>query len=237
VGAAAPPATTPEPVTTTVTVRFDSRPPAAKILIDGRDTGKTTPAEIPIDTSQLPARVQFELPGFRSEDASLTSDVARSGMVSVSLSPREAVTRGRLVGTGEYPFELLDRQRVISATSDRHDVAVSGLRSLRLRSDRYFLDQNVRVNLAEGGIVQVSAPPLGTVTITAVGALAGCKAFIDGRIVDGGSLPVSNRSIASGVHRVRLSCSNGDTDAQTVIVLPHQSSAVRFTADTPVIPR
>ena len=232
-----PPAATPVPAATTVTVRFDSSPSAAKILIDGRDTGQTTPAEIPIDTSQLPARVQFELPGFRSEGASLTTEVARAGTISVSLSPREAATRGRLVGTGEYPYELLDRQRVISAASDRHDVAVSGLRSLRLRSERYFLDQNLRVNLGEGGIVQVSAPALGTVTITAVSLLADCKAFINDRMVDGGTLPVTNRAIASGVHRVRLTCANGDTSTQTVTILPRQNSAVRFAADTPVTPR
>ncbi len=233
---AIPPAVPPAPVTT-VTVRFESQPAAAKILIEGRDTGQTTPAEIPIERSQLPARVQFQLPGFRTAEASLTSEVAGTGVVSVSLSPRETAARGRLVGTGEYPYELLDRQRVISATSDRHDVAVSGLQSLRLRADRYFLDQNIRVNLGDGAIVQVSAPPLGTVTIAAVGALAECRVLINGRLVDGGSLPVSNRAIASGVHRVRLSCSNGDTEPQSVVVLPRQSSALRFAADTPVIPR
>jgi len=220
-----------------VTVRFDSRPPAAKILIDGRDTGQTTPAEIPIETSQMPARVQFELPGFTTEETSLTSEVASTGTVSVSLSPREPVSRGRLVGTGEYEYELLDRQRVLSRASQGHDVAVSGLRSLRLRADRYFLDQTVRVNLSDGGIVQVSAPPLGTVTITADGALADCKVFINDRLVDGGSLPVSNRAVASGVHRVRLNCANGNTDMRTVTVLPKQNSALRFTSDTPVAPR
>jgi hypothetical protein len=234
--AAAPEAIAPSPVTT-VTVRFESEPAGARITIDGRDTGQTTPAEIPIETAQLPARVQFQLPGFRTADASLTSELAGTGVVSVPLSPRQTTPRGRLVGTGEYPYELLDRQRVISAASDRHDVAVSGLQSLRLRSDRYFLDQNIRVNLGDGAIVQVSAPPLGTVTITAAGALADCRVFINGRQVDGGTLPVSNRAIASGAHRVRLSCTSGDTEPQSVVVLPRQSSALRFAADTPVIPR
>ena len=234
---AAPPATPPEPVAAPLMVRFDSRPAAAKILIDGQDTGKTTPAEIPIDAARLPVRVQFELQGFRTEEASLTSDAARSGLVSVSLSPREPVARGRLVGNGDYPFELLDRQRVISAASERHDVVVSGLRSLRLRSDRYFLDQTIRVNMGDGGIVQVDAPRLGAVTITAAGALAACRALVNDRVVDGGALPVSNRAIASGVHRVRLSCDTGDTDARSITILPRQGSAVHFTADTPVIPR
>ena len=232
-----PPAATPEPAATAATVRVESKPPAAKILIDGSETGLTTPADVQIDTSRLPARVQLELPGYRTEEASITSEVVQSGTVSVSLASREPATRGRLIGSGEYAYELLDRQRVISAASERHDVVVSGLRSLRLRADRYFLDQNIRVNLGDGGIVQVSAPPLGSVTITADGALADCRVFINDRIVDGGTLPVANLAIASGVHRVRLGCSNGDSFVRSVTVLPRQGSAVRFTPDEPPIPR
>ena len=231
--AAPPPAEPPPPAATSITVKFDSRPSGAKILIAGRDTGLITPADVPVELSQLPARARFELAGFRAEETDLTSETVQGQAVSVTLSPREVGPRGRLVGNGEYAFELLDGRRVISASSERHDVAVSGLRSLRLRSDRYFLDQNLRVSLVEGGIVQVSAPPLGSVTITAVGALANCQVFINDRIVDGGTLPVSSRAIASGVHRVRLNCSSGETQTRTVTVLPHQNSAVQFAPEAP----
>ncbi len=224
---------TPQPAATSITVKFDSRPPGAKILIAGRDTGLITPPTCPVELSQLPARARFELAGFRAEETDLTSETVQGQTVSVTLSPREVGPRGRLVGNGEYAFEVLDGRRVISASSERHDVAVSGVRSLRLRSDRYFLDQNLRVNLVEGGIVQVSAPPLGSVTITAVGALANCQVFINDRMVDGGTLPVSSRAIASGVHRVRLSCGSGETQTRTVTVLPHQNSAVQFAPEAP----
>jgi hypothetical protein len=198
-------------------VKFDSRPPGAKILIGGRDTGLITPADVPVELSQLPARARFELAGFRAEETDLTSETVQGQTVSVTLSPREVGPRGRLVGNGEYAFEVLDGRRVISASSDRHDVAVSGVRSLRLRSDRYFLDQNLRVTLVEGGIVQVSS----------------CQVFINDRMVDGGTLPVSSRAIASGVHRVRLSCGSGETQTRTVTVLPHQNSAVQFAPEAP----
>jgi len=110
-------------------VKFDSRPPGAKILIAGRDTGLITPADVPVELSQLPARARFELAGFRAEETDLTSETVQNP-VSVSLSPREVGPRGRLVGNGEYAFEVLDGRRVISASSERHDVAVSGVRSL-----------------------------------------------------------------------------------------------------------
>jgi serine/threonine-protein kinase len=233
---AAEPAPAAEPQPTSVTVRFDSRPPAARILINGQDTGLTTPADVSVEAAQLPARVQFVLQGFRSETSTLTSEAAQAGSLSVSLSPRETAPRGRLVGTGEYPFELLDGSRVISAANQRHDVEVSGLRSLRLRAERYFLNQTVRVNLGEGGIVAVSAPPLGSISISAAGPLTTCQAVIDDRVVDG-PLPVSSRAIASGVHRVRLTCSGGDTEAQPVTILPQQDSVVRFAAEARLTPR
>jgi hypothetical protein len=227
----------PQPAPTAATLRFESQPPGARIVVNGQDTGLTTPAVVPIQQDQLPARVQFVLQGYRTESATLTTEAAQAGVLSVSLSPRETLPKGRLVGRGDYAFELLDGSRVISAASQSHDLEVSGLRSLRLRADRYFLNQTVRVNLGEGGIVAISAPPLGSISITVAGALAGCRALIDDRLVDGGALPVSNRSIASGVHRVRLTCDSGDTDAQSVTILPQQHSVVRFGSDAALAPR
>jgi hypothetical protein len=158
-------------------------------------------------------------------------------MIDVSLSPRDPVSRVILVATGEYPFEVMDRQKVLSPARERHDVVVSGLRSVQLRSLRYFLDQTVRVDRVEGSTVRASAPPLGSITVYASGALEDCKVHIDDRIVDSGSLPVASRQVASGAHRVKLSCSRGETDAQTLYVPPHQNAATRFPASTPVRPR
>jgi serine/threonine-protein kinase len=227
----------PQPAPTAASMRFESQPPGARIVLNGQDTGLTTPAVMPVPLDQLPARVQFALPGFRSETATLTAEAAQAGVLSVSLSPRETLPKGRLVGRGDYAFELLDGSRVISAASQNHDIEVSGLRSLRLRADRYFLNQTVRVNLGAGGLVAVSAPPLGSISIAVAGPLAGCRALIDDRLVDGGALPVSNRSIASGVHRVRLTCDSGDTEAQSITILPQQHSVVRFGSDAAVAPR
>jgi serine/threonine-protein kinase len=233
---AEPPAAT-APIDARIPMRFESQPPGARIVLNGQDTEQRTPAVVPIHPEQLPARVQFVLQGFRSETATLTSEAAQAGTLSVALTPRETLPKGRLIGRGDYAFELLDGSRVISASSQSHDLEVSGLRSLRLRADRYFLNQTVRVNLSEGGIVGVSPPPLGSITIAGAGPMAECRALIDDRLVDGGALPVSNRAIASGVHRVRLSCAGSDTESQTVTILPQQNSVVRFGADAPLTPR
>ncbi len=219
------------------TLRISSTPSAAKIQVDGHDTGKTTPAEIPVDASRPPAQIQLELPGFQTEFVIVTADALRGGTLDVSLSPRDTAPKVTLLATGEYPFEVMNRQRVLSSASRRHDVVVSGLQSVQLRSDQYFLAQSVRVDRGEGGTVKVSVPPMGTITVYASGPLEDCKVFIDDRIVDAGSLPVTSRPIASGAHRVKLRCSHGDTDAQTLYVRPNQNAATRFPASAPVRPR
>jgi serine/threonine-protein kinase len=231
----APPPVDP-PAVSLVTLRVNSQPSAAKILIDGRDTGKRTPADIPIEPSR-PASIRLEMPGFKTEEVRVSADALRSGTINAVLSPRAPAPRVTLVATGEYKFDVMDRQRVLSPASERHDVVVTGLRSVQLRSDQYFLNHTVRVDRVEGSTVKASAPPLGSITIYASGTLEDCKVFIDDRIVDSGSFPVANREIASGTHRVKLSCSRGETDAQTVNVPSHQNASTRFPGSTPVRPR
>jgi hypothetical protein len=77
-------------------------------------------------------------------------------------------------------------------------------------------------------------PPLGSITVYASGVLEDCKVYIDDRLVDSGALPVANREVASGSHRVKLKCARGDTDDQTVNVPPHQNVSTRFGANTPL---
>jgi hypothetical protein len=179
----------------------------------------------------------LELPGFQIENVTVTAAALQSGVIQVSLSPREAGPPVTIVATGEYKFDVMNRQRVLSPASDRHDIVVSGVRSIQLRSNRYFLDHVVRIDRSQGGTVKVLAPPLGSITVYASGALEDCKVFIDDRIVDSGSLPVANREIASGPHRVKLNCIRGETDPRVVDVLAHQNASVLFPANTPLRPR
>jgi len=202
-------------------------------MLDGRDTGRTTPAQVSFDQARPPARIQLALQGFRTEDTAVTPESLKRGSLDVPLSALE-VARVSLVATGDYEFEVLGRQRVLSPAATRHDVVVSGLQSVQLRSTRYFLDQAVRVDRASGGRVEAAAPPLGTITVYAAGVLEDCKVYIDDRIVDSGSLPITNREIASGAHRVQLKCARGDTDAQAVTVPPRQGFTTRFGANTPL---
>ncbi len=228
--APAPPVPAPPPI---VSLQLTSRPAGARVLLDGRDTGRTTPMQLQIDPARPPARIQFALPGFRTEDTVVTAETLRNGSVDVPLTAVE-VARVNLLATGAYEFEVLGRQKLLSAAATRHDVVVSGLQTVQLRSNRYFLDQAVRVDRAAGGRVEAVVPPLGSITVYASGVLEDCKVYIDDRLVDSGALPVANREVASGPHRVKLKCAGGDTVDQTVTVPPQQNVSTRFGANTPL---
>jgi serine/threonine-protein kinase len=213
-------------------LRVASQPSGARILLDGVDSGQTTPADIKIDPSRLPTTVQFELQGFSPESVNVTPESLRSGSIDVALTRRD--TRVVLVATGEYEFEVMDRQKVLSPASRRHDVVVTGLQSVRLHSHRYFLDEPVPVNRGTSKVT-ASAPPLGTITVHASGPLEECRVSIDG--VDAGPQPLSSRPIVIGAHRVKLVCRGGDTDPDTVYVTANKNTQTRFPANRPVRPR
>ena len=231
--APAPPTPASAPTASPTTLQLTSRPPGARVLVDGRDIGQTTPVQLRIDPARPPARIQFALPGYRTEEAVVTPATLGSGTLDMPLTAVE-VPRVSLVATGDYEFEVLGRQKVLSPAAARHDVVVSGFQSVQLRSNRYFLDQAVRVDRSTRGRVDALAPPLGSITVYASGTLEDCKVYIDDRLVDSGSLPIANREIASGPHRVKLKCARGDTDAQIVDVLPRQNVSTRFAANTPL---
>jgi hypothetical protein len=202
-------------------------------MVDGQETGRTTPAELQIDPSRLP-QIQVDLAEFQAAPVAVTADALRAGVLHIPLSPRPAPPAVRLIVTGDYPFDVVNRQKVLSADRQSHNVVVSGLRFVQLRADHYFLNQTIRVDRTEPGTVRAEAPALGKLTVYASGALEECKVLIGDRLVDTGSLPVVGRQIASGTHSVRLRCPAGDTDPVVVTVLPNQDASTRFPSTTPL---
>ncbi len=54
-------------------VVLSSDPPGAYVIVDGRDSGFSTPCKLDLDTGE-DRRIDFELPGFRTETRLLTAD-------------------------------------------------------------------------------------------------------------------------------------------------------------------
>jgi hypothetical protein len=54
-------------------VVLSTEPPGASVVVDGRDSGFVTPCELDLGTDET-RRIDFELPGFRTESRILTPD-------------------------------------------------------------------------------------------------------------------------------------------------------------------
>jgi eukaryotic-like serine/threonine-protein kinase len=64
---------------------LNSYPPGARILVDGKDNGSTTPARIVVKPGTY--KVRFELDGFQPADKTLTVGARKPGIANVKLQP------------------------------------------------------------------------------------------------------------------------------------------------------
>lgn len=73
-----------EPLPKVGLVMIESVPLGAKVLLDGRDTGKKTPVRVPLSAG-TPHRVRLELEGYRAQEESLTLSPSEEKSLSVPL--------------------------------------------------------------------------------------------------------------------------------------------------------
>lgn len=64
---------------------LNSQPPGARVLIDGKDIGSTTPAQISVKPGTY--HVRFELDGFQPAEKTLTVGTHKPGVANVKLQP------------------------------------------------------------------------------------------------------------------------------------------------------
>jgi hypothetical protein len=224
----------PPPQKTAVTIESD--PAGAKVAVNGFDTGRVTPTDVdmPADAAMLPS-VTVTSPTHKPATARLTSDDVKKGSVFLRMealpppkpqpqvqaqtqaapAPPEALTRVAM--TGEYPFEVLDGNRVLSAMSTSHSFTVKGKPRLRIRNQDYFLDQPVQTDGAKS--FESTAPGLGKLFMT-VPPL--CTVAIAGRTF--GDSPIQE-TMAAGTYAAEVTC-DGQTKRQTFSIAAGQTSKV-----------
>jgi len=196
--ALSPEAAIPKPAGPThASLRVESSPPGAAILLDRRDSGLRTPASVIVNLSVLP-EIQLLKEGYKDSPERLTPAHMTAGSVVRRL---EAIpTRVVLAARGPYPFEVVDGVAVLSGLSTSHDVGVTAPRTVRLRAPDYLLNQAV---VLEPGVkrreVRLARP--GRLTVRAGET---CRIAVDG--FDLGFPPVNSRPIAAGNHTLQASC-------------------------------
>jgi hypothetical protein len=207
------------------TVVISSQPAGARILLNGADTGRVTPASISLGGSDS-GRVELSLKGFASASATLGAADLKRGRREFKLEP--AAIPVRLTISGPYAFELRQGGQVISAAATSHDLTVQPGGGVTAHSDEYFLNEPVALDFKTAE-VQASIRASGVLAVFA--AIETCSIIVDGRNV--GFPPLPRKPIAAGAHEVILRCPDGKEEARRITVAPGERITVTFRAPAP----
>ncbi|HZN02477.1 MAG TPA: serine/threonine-protein kinase, partial [Candidatus Polarisedimenticolia bacterium] len=184
-------------------VAIGSEPPGARIRIDGRDTGKTTPVEIEMDACRE-RTVDLRLDGHRRWTRTFTAgedvEAVAGALSAVALEPipRGTVALPRPKGWSGDVF--LGNARVGGAGEP---IALDeGTYTLVVRNDKVFARTSVPVTVRANETTRpaVALPGLGSLTVQA--QPSNCKVYVDGTYVD--VTPVLDLPIAAGAHDIKV---------------------------------
>jgi len=203
-----PDAPPPKPDPVKVAVRILSEPAGAGIAVNGVETGRVTPAEVEVEPARLPS-VSLTLAARQPRTELLTPDDVKKGSVMWRLDPAAppeaktppnpvSETKTRVTITGDYPFEVVDGGRVISAASQSHEFTVTGRRRLIIRNESYFLNQPVQTD--GGKTFEWQAPGLGKLHLS---ARETCTVAIANQNL--GEPPI-DQTMAAGAYTAEVTC-------------------------------
>jgi hypothetical protein len=199
------------------TLRITSVPAGAGIVIDGRDTGQVTPAEIQVGEGPPPRQVRLTRRGAPPHDIVVTPELIAGGEIAATLPPlpEPAPAQTRVAVTSSYPVEIVDGERVLSPAGESHELTIAGRRTLRMRALDYYLDRPIQVD-GSGRPIEVTAPGLGRLTVRS--PLETCPVTLDGHSL--GFPPITGITVAAGTYRLELSCPDGGSRQATITVRP-----------------
>jgi serine/threonine-protein kinase len=200
--------------------KVTSVPSGASISIDGADTGKVTPADVPLN-GRMPGKIALALTGYETLEADLAEADVRAGSKEFTLTT--AAGPVKISVSAAYPFELVRGSTVISEMSTRHDVTVEPGGTIAARNPTLLLNTRLSINFRRGSqSISLEAP--GTLKVFAANET--CKVFADGR--DLSFPPIPGMPVAPGDHTVVLRCPNAPDATQRVRVASGQEAVVTF---------
>jgi serine/threonine-protein kinase len=209
------------PALPVATMTVTSEPNGASIEIDGRDSGLTTPASIPLG-DQPPKRIRVVKKGFQTSESRVTKELLAAGALSVRLAPAESALV-KVSITGTYAFDVLDGKKVVSAEATSHELAVPAGRILRLRAPSHLLNYPFKVEAGSSRVMQVQAPGLGRLSVRT--ARETCQVVVNGQEL--GLTPFENQSAAAGTYGVQLKCDGQLLQGTSVTVNAGETAIAR----------
>jgi eukaryotic-like serine/threonine-protein kinase len=195
--------------------------PAEKLA--AANTAAASPVEKPGEKTPAKARPSPPSP------AGSTAAVAPPPVAAVEPPKPAPPARATVAVTmsGAYDFEVVDGTRVISASSNSHELPLQpNGKTLRVRSADVFLDVPVRIEGGDENRFDYKAPGLGMIEIRA--ARGDCKAMIGKK--DLGYGPWRPIPAAAGEYQVDLICPDGQNPLNRVSVTQGRTIRAIFTA-------
>ena len=176
----------------------------AFLTLSARQSSQT-PATVPSTAVVAPAVVPS--PG-ASTAGTATTPQTSPGAPAAPTTPAPTPTADAPVPlvpvtlTGDYPFEVFDGRRRISAASTRHTLKTAPGKLLTIVASKYYLRQTVHVEGSSKDGFAWAAPGLGKLEIRS--AQETCDVVILDQVV--GNPPIGIEEIAAGTHKVDIVC-------------------------------
>jgi hypothetical protein len=198
-----------------------SVPSGAKILLNGSDTGKTTPSVVSF-AGKATRSLELSLKGYATITSPISDADVKTGAKEFKFE-REAGPV-RLTLSGPYPFEVYQGSKLLDSSATHHEVtAQPGAGAVVVKNADLMLSATIPVDYQRSSM-EATLPGTGTLAVFA--SVETCKVTVDGE--DLGFPPIPPKRIAAGTHSVTLKCPQGKDDTRRVTVSAGERTAVTF---------
>jgi hypothetical protein len=198
-----------------------SMPSGAKILLNGSDTGKTTPSVVSF-AGKATRSLELSLKGYAPITAAISDADLKTGAKDFKFD-REA-SPVRLTLNGPYPFDVYQGSKLLDASATHHEVtAQPGAGPVVVKNAELMLSATIPVDYQRSSM-EVTLPGTGTLAVFA--SKETCNVTVDG--ADLGFPPIPPKRIAAGSHTVTLKCPEGKDETRRVTVSTGERAAVTF---------
>ena len=196
-----------------------STPEGARILVDGKETGLITPADVAV-TACNPHKVALRLEGYKEVAADLGKD---GSPVDVTLS---RIPAGWITIASSYPVEVLEAGRKIGSGGEAIKLA-SGSHTLTVRNEALFVEAKVSITVQADKKISSKAPLPGVGALTVLASPSNCKISVNGR--DIGAPPINDLQLAEGTYVVRaVYVPTGEAKESSVTITAGGSARIPF---------
>ena len=192
----------------------------AKILLDGKPTGKNSPAtlaEIPSGshtiTLQLdkyaPQKQNVVVEDGQTADISMSLDARFARITINSIDGAEIYSNGKLLGRGHYSEDMMEGYYDLEVRLNHHKSVTKQIQVIAGQS------QDIRLN---------PIPKYGSLDI--VSTPHGAEVTIDGKSY--GKTPLTVDQLLEGEHNVQLSLDNYQTEIKDVTIIENQTESLQI---------